>query len=48
VRLAIEETLDQLPQVYDKELFATKCERVYQHVYDSYYGEGQSVYTRAA
>jgi type I restriction enzyme R subunit len=48
VRLAIEETLDQLPAVYDKSLFQAKCDRVYQHVYDSYYGEGRSIYTRAA
>jgi type I restriction enzyme R subunit len=48
VRLAIEETLDQLPESYTTELYAQKCEAVYQHIYDAYAGAGQSIYTRAA
>ena len=36
---------DELPQPYALELFNQKSEAVYQHIYDSYYGEGQSVYT---
>ena len=44
VRLAIEEALDQLPDRYTKELYDQKCEAVYQHVYDSYFGAGRSVY----
>jgi len=45
VRLAIEEALDQLPDRYTKDLYDQKCEAVYQHIYDSYYGIGRSVYT---
>jgi type I restriction enzyme R subunit len=45
VRLTIEEVLDHLPPVYSKELYDRKCDSVYQHVYDSYYGGGRSVYS---
>ena len=46
VKLAIQELLDpELPQAYTNELFNQKCEAVYQHIYDSYYGEGKSIYT---
>lgn len=44
VKLGIEEMLDSLPTVYTKELYRQKCEAVYQHMYDSYYGEGKSIY----
>lgn len=47
VRLAIEETLDRLPDCYTPGIYEAKCERVYQHVYDSYFGHGQSVYAVA-
>jgi type I restriction enzyme R subunit len=46
VRLAIEQILDRLPEAYSAETYATKCDLVYQHVYDSYYGPGASVYER--
>lgn len=45
VRLCIEEMLDKLPRSYTPDIYQTKCDAVYQHVYDSYYGRGQSVYT---
>ena len=46
VRLAVENILDdELPQPYTPELFNQKSEAVYQHIYDSYYGEGKSVYS---
>jgi type I restriction enzyme, R subunit len=48
VRLTIEETLDLLPRTYTKDLYQTKCDAVYQHVFDSYFGGGKSVYGRAA
>lgn len=48
VRLAIEETLDHLPQSYSAEVYEQKCEQVYQHVYDSYQERGRSIYTSAA
>ena len=35
----------ELPEPYTPELFGQKTEEVYQHIYDSYYGEGKSVYT---
>ena len=44
VKLTIDEILDQLPQSYSPELYERKCQDVYQHVYDSYYGQGRSIY----
>ena len=41
-------TLDELPRVFTPELYQQKCDLVYQHVYDSYAGEGKSVYEAAA
>jgi len=34
-----------LPETYTQELFEYKWKAVYQHVYESYYGEGRSIYT---
>jgi type I restriction enzyme R subunit len=45
VQLEIEKILDKLPENYDAELYKLKCQIVYQHVYDSYYGDGRSIYT---
>ena len=47
VRTAIDEMLDQqLPQKpYTDALFLRKSEAVYRHIYDSYYGDGKSIYT---
>ena len=46
VRLTVANILDdELPQPYTPELFNQKSEAVYQHIYDSYYGEGKSIYT---
>ena len=44
VRLCIEQTLDRLPPAYTPELYGEKCDAVYHHVFDSYFGEGRSVY----
>jgi len=41
---AIEVELDKLPEVYPKELHDQKCELVYQHIYEWYWGRNQSVY----
>ena len=30
------------------ELFKEKCNRVYNHVYDAYFGPDDNIYTRAA
>ncbi|MUL36772.1 type I restriction endonuclease subunit R [Gloeocapsopsis dulcis] len=48
VRLAIEETLDQLPQSYSTEVYEQKCEQIYKHIYDSYQERGRSIYTSVA
>ena len=48
IRLAIEDTLDDgLPRTYTKELYNTKCEVLFEHVYESYQGDGSSVYAEA-
>lgn len=48
VRLAIEDTLDGgLPKPYTPELYQSKCSALFEHVYESYYGEGAGVYTTA-
>src|SRR5262249_23173849 len=48
VRVAVEETLDRLPEKFTRHLYAQKCEAVYQHIFDSYWDDGHSVYDRAA
>src|SRR6266516_5460779 len=48
VRVAVEETLDRLPEKFTCQLYAQKCDAVYQHVFDSYWDDGHSVYDRAA
>lgn len=48
VRVAVEETLDQLPEAFTRQIYAQKCDAVYQHVFDSYWDDGQSVYATAA
>jgi len=44
VRLTIEELLDRLPARYTAPLYQDKCQQVYTHIYDAYYGGGQGVY----
>jgi type I restriction enzyme, R subunit len=48
VRVAVEETLDQLPEAFTRQIYAQKCDAVYQHVFDSYWDDGHSVYDVAA
>lgn len=48
VRLAVKEKLDELPEKFTRQLYAEKCEVVYQHVFDSYWDDGRSIYTSAA
>ncbi|MDR3714151.1 MAG: DUF3387 domain-containing protein, partial [Puia sp.] len=45
VRYTIETVLDELPRTYTPEVYQTKCNVVYQHVFDSYSGQGGGVYT---
>lgn len=45
VKIEIENALDEaLPRAYSKELYEAKCSAVFEHVYQSYQGEGRSVY----
>jgi type I restriction enzyme R subunit len=44
VRYTIETVLDELPRTYTPELYQTKCNVVYQHVFDSYAGQGGGLY----
>ncbi|HVS20916.1 MAG TPA: type I restriction enzyme endonuclease domain-containing protein [Pyrinomonadaceae bacterium] len=48
VQLTIQDSLEALPRSYSRPIYAQKCELIYQHVYDSYFGSGQSVYSQAA
>jgi hypothetical protein len=48
VRVTVEETLDRLPEAYTRQIYAQKCDAVYQHVFDSYWDDGHSVYELAA
>ncbi len=48
VRQAIEVTLDTLPNVYTADVYERKCDLTYHHIYDCYYGQGQSVYQQVA
>ncbi len=48
VRQCIEIELDNLPPAYGPEVSQRKCDLTYQHVYDSYFGEGRSIYATAA
>lgn len=48
VRVAIEDKLDELPKLFIQDIYNQKCNAVYQHVYENYYGEGRSVYASYA
>ncbi|MDP2156677.1 MAG: HsdR family type I site-specific deoxyribonuclease, partial [Nitrospirota bacterium] len=49
VRIQIEDVLDDgLPRAYSKALYQAKCATLFEHVYESYYGEGKSIYMGAA
>lgn len=48
VRVAVLDGLDRLPTVFTDEMYQTKSDLVYQHVYDCYFGQGKSVYAEAS
>jgi len=48
VKLTIETILDELPRGYTPEIWQTKCDLVYQHVFDSYQDANQSIYAPAS
>jgi len=47
VRVTVEDKLDELPRVFTRDIYTQKCNAVYQHIFESYYGEGRSVYAAA-
>lgn len=48
VRVAVEETLDRLPEKFTRPIYIAKCNAVYERVFDSYRDDGRSVYDLAA
>jgi len=45
VLVTIEKALDiGLPTKFDKGVYTIKCQSIFDHVYDSYLGEGRSLY----
>lgn len=44
VKTTLLDYLDRLPNSYTPELYNQKVETVYQHIYDSYSGQGRSIY----
>jgi len=47
VRVAIKDALQRLPDKYTDDIFQKKVDVVYQHIFESYYGQGRSVYAEA-
>lgn len=47
VLLCVEEELDGLPRTYSKDIWKTKCQNVFQHVFDSYQDTNHSIYANA-
>ena len=43
----VKTVLDDLPRIYSVELYQQKCDSVFRHVFDSYQGEGRSIYSMA-
>ena len=49
VKVSIEDILEDLPlSRYTDDMYQQKCEVVYQHIYDSYHGAGNSIYGASA
>ncbi len=45
IQVTIEEILENLPPAYGNDVYKEKCNVVYQHVYDAYYGPDKSIYS---
>jgi len=43
VQVTIDQMLDSLPPSYTQEVYLQLCTDVFQHVYESYFGQGKSV-----
>src|SRR6266704_1260153 len=48
VQVTIDQMLDSLPPSYTKDVYLQLCTQVFQHVYESYFGQGKSVYAMAS
>jgi len=48
LKLAIEDTLDTLPEAYSRQLYAQKCSALFEHVYESYPERNAGVYAAVA
>ena len=48
VKAAIKDALDALPEAYGPYVYEKLVEAVYEHVFESYWGEGRSKYAEAA
>jgi type I restriction enzyme R subunit len=46
IQSIIGEVLDALPKAFSNEKYDQKCAEVYDHIYESYFGEGESIYAR--
>ena len=46
VQVAIRDIMEGLPPCYTKEIFERKRGKVYEHVFESYSGPGQSIYDK--
>lgn len=48
VQVTIDKILDSLPPSYTQDVYLQLCTDVFQHVYESYFGQGKSVYAMAS
>jgi type I restriction enzyme R subunit len=48
LKLAIEDSLDTLPDSYDRVLYSQKCSLVFEHVYESYPEKNMGIYAAAS
>jgi len=44
VQVVIADKLDELPPLFVKDIYNRKCDAIYRHIFENYYGEGRSVY----
>jgi type I restriction enzyme, R subunit len=47
-RVLVRDVLDELPEAYDPDTWRRKTDAVFNHIFASYYDDGQSVYDEAA
>jgi len=52
-RAQVEDTIkglldENLPRAYSPEIYRSKCEAIFQHVFESYRGEGESIFSEVA